>query len=631
MILQLLNIERYINENKLLEVKSYKIPFKSYDENGLWSEQIFGPLGSKTRSERFGYIDLKGRFIHPIVFNMLETVSDETSRIIKEKAKFIVRNHKYIEDINGETGISFLIRTLPEVKLASFCHSHKLENANYIDSHLNFILIDKFLVTPAANRDIDIHSNMNKREMEEINNLYIKLIVYVQQLIGIPDLDAITNKKIQLQLNALISYIKKTKLTGKKGLFRGTMLKKSMDYSTRLVLTNDPNIKLGTIGLPWHTLVAIFEPFVMHYLFKKEQNLEIKLNLQSYTNSEDFNYNNFSKFVKDLVVNPDIVPLNIKSGLISVLNQFLPEQIVMCKRDPVVQRKSWFSAVPVITEGRVAYVNSMDLGPLGGDCVKGFIVTFVKNHKDLYMQRIESIDTFYKNHNLSLIEKRIVNGKEIYDFLVNDEIYSLGMNEKNGRLQYSRIQRWSVHNNIKLNQMLINDIPIIISKDNSCFVYNELDSAYEKLSVSDVNNNANYSFIKVDFELDGLLNKKYRTSKVNSTNVHFIKEYVNTNKVHIKINETEIETTEDKVGYDLTMADSYVRSFLHTSMILQCNSDGDTVAVLPVFTNEAKEEIKNKMDPTKNKSKWKDLSSYNGVMYSPSLDAISTIYSATLQ
>jgi hypothetical protein len=65
----------------------------------------------------------------------------------------------------------------------------------------------------------------------------------------------------------------------------------------------------------------------------------------------------------------------------------------------------------------------MDLGPLGGDCVKGFIVTFVKNHKDLYMQRIESIDTFYKNHNLSLIEKRVVNGKEIYDFSVNDEIY----------------------------------------------------------------------------------------------------------------------------------------------------------------------------------------------------------------
>jgi len=631
MILQLLNIERYINENKLLEVKSYKIPFKSYDENGLWSEQIFGPLGSKTRSERFGYIDLKGSFIHPIVFNMLETVSDETSRIIKEKSKFIVRDYKYIEDINGETGISFLIRTLPEVKLSSFCHSHKLENAKYIDSHLNFILIDKFLVTPASNRDIDIHSKINKIEMEEINNLYIKLIVYIQQLIGIPDLDAITNKKIQLQLNALVSHIKKIKLTGKKGLFRGTMLKKSMDYSTRLVLTNDPNIKLGTIGLPWHTLVAIFEPFVMHHLFKKEQNLEIKLNLQSYINSENFDYNNFSKFVKDLIVNPDIVPLNIKSGLISVLNQFLPEQIVMCKRDPVVQRKSWFSAVPVITEGRVAYVNSMDLGPLGGDCVKGFIVTFVKNHKDLYMQRIESIDTFYKNHNLSLIEKRVVNGKEIYDFSVNDEIYSLGMNEKNGRLQYSRIQRWSVHNNIKLNQMLINDIPITISKDNSCFVYNELDSTYEKLSVSDVNNNANYSFIKVDFEFDGSLNKKYRALKINSTNVHFIKEYVNTNKVHIKINETEIETTEDKVGYDLTMADTHVRSFLHTSMILQCNSDGDTVAVLPVFTNEAKEEIKNKMDPTKNKSKWKDLSSYNGVVYSPSLDAISTIYSATLQ
>ena len=426
MFLQLLNIERFINENKLLEVKSYRIPFKSYDEDGLWSEVIFGPLGSKTRSERFGYIDLKNTFIHPIVFNMLETVSDETSRIIKEKGRYIVENKKYVEDVNGESGIDFLIRTLPEVKLTTFCHAHKRENADYIDSNLKYILINKFLVTPAANRDVNIFSGSGKLEVEEINNLYSKLLIFVQQLTEISEVDAIINKKIQLQLINIVSYIKKLKMTGKKGLFRGTMLKKSLDYTTRLVLTNDPDIDLGKIGLPWHTLVAIFEPFVVYHLFKKEQNLEVVMALQNYTKAEIFDYNEFSKFVKDLIVNPEIIPQNIKSGLISVLNQFLSDQVVMCKRDPVVQRKSWFSAVPVITEGRVAYVNSMDLGPLGGD------------------------------------------------------------------------------------------------------------------------------------------------------------------------------------------------------------SDGDTVAIFPVFTNEAKEEVRVKMNPTINKSKWKDLSSYSGVVYSPSLDAISTVYSATL-
>ena len=914
MFLQLLNIERFINENKLLEVKSYRIPFKSYDEDGLWSEVIFGPLGSKTRSERFGYIDLKNTFIHPIVFNMLETVSDETSRIIKEKGRFIVENKKYVEDINGESGIDFLIRTLPEVKLTTFCHSHKRENADYIDSNLKHILINKFLVTPAANRDVNIFSSSGKLEVEEINNLYSKLLIFIQQLTGIPEIDGIINKKIQLQLINLISHIKKIKMTGKKGLFRGTMLKKSLDYTTRLVLTNDPDIELGKIGLPWHTLVAIFEPFVVYHLFKKEQNLEIVMALQNYTKAETFDYNEFSKFVKDLIINPDIIPQNIKSALISVLNQFLPDQVVMCKRDPVVQRKSWFSATPVITEGRVAYVNSMDLGPLGGDCVKGNIITYTKE-KNRFIQHIESIDEFYKNHDLTLIEKRVINNVDIYDFLVNDEVYSVGMNEQNGTIQYSKIQRWSIHNNINLKNILINNTSITISENKSCYVYSKSEKVFKKLSISEVienesdllfikgsnlysDNKSAYEFIpfikdiditdneigwffglwlgdgyislsksepnlialtkkneyignewcniaskfvmtnifrnqetfkaeyglskksfiqdvnfaeemqakrwgfrdnnirkfifdnfgyycefktvpnwvnycnnefifglvaglidsdasidenkrkfelysnsktllanlsdilrfkfgissviktkkikynylgitisidnrdfweevsayvRNEFKYNKLINaidslagsrtsyyypkiiSKYLKSKnavqqFNKTSIttsfipleffkdavnneielnlfkyqdknqlYFIpankvkfEEYQNTNEVSIIIDDIKINTTENKIAYDLTMADEHLRSFLHSSMILQCNSDGDTVAVFPVFTNEAKEEVRVKMNPTINKSKWKDLSSYSGVVYSPSLDAISTVYSATL-
>lgn len=914
MFLQLLNIERFINENKLLEVKSYRIPFKSYDEDGLWSEVIFGPLGSKTRSERFGYIDLKNTFIHPIVFNMLETVSDETSRIIKEKGRFIVENKKYVEDINGESGIDFLIRTLPEIKLATFCHSHKKENAIYIDSNLKHILINKFLVTPAANRDVNIFSGSGKLEVEEINNLYSKLLIFIQQLTGIPEIDGMINKKIQLQLINLVNHIKKIKMTGKKGLFRGTMLKKSLDYTTRLVLTNDPDIELGKIGLPWHTLVAIFEPFVVYHLFKKEQNLEIVMALQNYTKAETFDYNEFSKFVKDLIINPDIIPQNIKSALISVLNQFLPDQVVMCKRDPVVQRKSWFSATPVITEGRVAYVNSMDLGPLGGDCVKGNIITYTKE-KNRFIQHIESIDEFYKNHDLTLIEKRVINNVDIYDFLVNDEVYSVGMNEQNGTIQYSKIQRWSIHNNINLKNILINNTSITISENKSCYVYSKSEKVFKKLSISEVienesdllfikgsnlysDNKSAYEFIpfikdiditdneigwffglwlgdgyislsksepnlialtkkneyignewcniaskfimtnifrnqetfkaeyglskksfiqdvnfaeemqakrwgfrdnnirkfifdnfgyycefktvpnwvnycnnefifglvaglidsdasidenkrkfelysnsktllanlsdilrfkfgissviktkkikynylgitisidnrdfweevsayvRNEFKYNKLINaidslagsrtsyyypkiiSKYLKSKnavqqFNKTSIttsfipleffkdavnneielnlfkyqdknqlYFIpankvkfEEYQNTNEVSIIIDDIKINTTENKIAYDLTMADEHVRSFLHSSMILQCNSDGDTVAVFPVFTNEAKEEVRTKMNPTINKSKWKDLSSYSGVVYSPSLDAISTVYSATL-
>jgi len=628
MLLQLLNIERFITENKLMEVKSFRIPFKKYDDDGLWSEVIFGPIGSKSRSEKFAYIDLKQTFIHPIVFDMIATISDETSKIVREKGRYIVKDGRYIEDAGGETGITFLINTFNDVKFSSFCHNHKKDSAQYIDDTKKFILINKFLVSPAANRDIDIYNfKGGKLEKEKINELYSKLIIYVQQLTRINELDNITVRKIQMELNDIVDYFKKVKMTGKKGLFRGTMLKKSMDYSTRLVLTNDSNIPMGYIGLPWHALVAIFEPFMIHHLFKKEQNLEVLLAVQSYTGQERTDYNGFSNFVKDLIKNPDIIPTNLKIGLSNVLNQFLSDSVVMCKRDPVVQRKSWFSATPIITEGRVAYVNSMDLGPLGGDCVKGNIITYTKNENDEYVQHIESIDTFYTNHDLSLIEKRIRNNIEIYDFLVNDEVYSIGMNESTGELQYSKIQRWSIHNNINLVNMFINNTIVTVSENNSCYVYDKSTSNYKKLSMSDIINN-NYEFIKINFAFDGSLNKIPWISKINSTKVIF-KDYNNTNIVNIKIGDIVIQSTEDKIAYDLTMDDEHVRSFLHSSMILQCNSDGDTVAVLPVFTNEAKEEVRQKLNPTINKSKWKDIASYSGVIYKPSLDAISAIYSAT--
>lgn len=425
MLLQLLNIESFVERNKISEIKTYKIPSKVYDDDGLWSESIFGPIGSKSRNTNFGYIDLKTTAFHPIVLNLIKTVSTETSQILNEKNKFIVQNKRLVSDPNGETGVSFLISVFNDIDLRLFCHAHKKKAADYLEKYKNVILINKFLVTPAGLRDVDIYNKNKRIVIEEINSHYTKLLIYINQLIGIRDVDYITIKKIQNQLYAIVDYIKKNKMTGKKGLFRGAMLRKSLDYSARLVLTNSPNIKFGEIGLPWHTLVIIFEPFVIHYLFKKEENINVLLSLKDYLKNPNLDENGFSSFSKDLILNPDIIPDQIKTNLISILDQFLSNQVVMCKRDPVVQRKSWFSATPVITEGRVAYVNSLDLSPIGGD------------------------------------------------------------------------------------------------------------------------------------------------------------------------------------------------------------SDGDTVAVLPIFTNEAKEEVKAKLNPLNTKSKWKDISSYSGTIYAPSLDAIATIYTAT--
>lgn len=630
MFLQLLNINKFIDENKLMEVKSYRIPSKTYDEDGLWSEVIFGPIGSKTRSERFGYVDLKRTFIHPTVFDMITTVSDETSKIVRDKGGFIVENKKYVEDAAGETGIDFLIRTAKDVNYKLFCHKHKVDHAKYLEEYKSHILIDKFLVQPAFNRDIDIYNKKSRMVIDEINDYYSKLIIYISQLTGIDEIDNITIRKIQLQLNAIVDFIKKDKMTGKKGLFKGTMLRKSLDYSSRLVLTNSPDIELGTVGLPWHTLVALFEPFVIYHLFKKSENESIIKLLETYTANENFDQHSFNKFTKDIITNPEVVPNEVKNGIISILHQFLDNQIVMCKRDPVVQRKSWFAAKPIITEGRVAYVNSVDLGPIGGDCLKGNVITYTKNENGGFVKNVESIDYFYKNHKLEFIESRITGNIQVYDFLVLDDIYSIGINENTETIEYCKIDRWSIHTNLNLYNMIVHDketdttSTIIISETNSCYVYNAgmNKCIFEKLSVKEVMDDYLLFFTKLNY----FSNKSI--SYIPNTNVKFTP-YENKNQVTINIGNLHLNIQDDKIAYDFTIADDGIRSFLHESNIFQCNSDGDTLAIIPIFTNEAKEEVNAKMNPLNNKSKWRDLASYNELIYGPSLDAVATIYNAT--
>lgn len=617
MQLQLLDFDKFIQANKVMRVKSYKLPSTSYDEDGLWSESIFGQQGSRARMSRFGYIDLKNKFIHPALFKMISTVSEQTSKIIRNKGFYIVEDGKYVESSDGKTGTEFLIESIPAVKFTKFCHKHKKEIATYLDK--TEILIDKFLVQPAGLRDIDIYDQKSRRNVDEINSLYTKLLIYIEQLTDVPELDEITNKKIQIQLNTIYEYMQDNRLKGKKGLFRGTMLMKTLDYTSRLVLTNDPDVPLGKIGLPWHTLSAIYEPFMIHYIFKRNNDTETIDILKNYTNNDKLDHMSFSKLNREITNNPDAVPEDIKSIFVDTLEQFLPDQTVMVKRDPVQQRNNWFSATPIIMDGRVAYVNSLDLGPIGGDCIKGNVITYTKNKNGNYIQHIESIDEFYKNHKLKYINTHTNSfGVDVYNFLVLDEIYSLGIGESSETLEYSKISKWSIHDNVSMSKMKHGNDEIIISNTKSCYVYDNYEFTFKKLNINELNNSVKF--------LKRLTNKYYEY--ISLENIQF-EEYIDKDKVTIKFGDIEITNRQDRIAYDFTMLEQDIRSFSHESGFIQCNSDGDTVGIYPVFTKEAKEEVAKKMNASTNKNKWISPLSYGNIIYEPTLDAISSVYNAT--
>lgn len=364
MKLQLLDIEKIIQKNNYREVKNARLLGKGFDPESLWSVEIFGNLGSRDRKNRFGYIQLNTELIHPVVFNMLKVSSESISKIVDKKANFIVSDKQYIEDVNGETGLAFLIRTLKDISIIKTCKKEKKDSAAFLEKNKNLILINKFLVIPAGYRDLDITKRDAMQVTSEVNNYYKDVMYINSQLTGEESLDNILIEKLQLALNRVVNWMQ-SQLKGKKGLMRGSMLKKRMDYSSRLVVSTSQEIPLGHIGIPFHTALAIYEPLFTHYVYKKDP--AILEDIKNFLQKPDLDFNTFLKFINDFTVHPQILPEDLKVKLEHIANQIIKGQTILFKRDPVNRRNNWSASTPIITEGRVCVVNALEIQPLEGD------------------------------------------------------------------------------------------------------------------------------------------------------------------------------------------------------------------------------------------------------------------------
>jgi DNA-directed RNA polymerase subunit beta' len=65
-------------------------------------------------------------------------------------------------------------------------------------------------------------------------------------------------------------------LKGKRGLFRGNLLGKRVDYSGRSVIVVGPTLQLDECGLPKHMALELFKPFIISGLLKRELSFNIR-------------------------------------------------------------------------------------------------------------------------------------------------------------------------------------------------------------------------------------------------------------------------------------------------------------------------------------------------------------------
>lgn len=156
MKLDIFNINTFVEVNKCKEVTNHFILDSSGlpDKDGLFSLDIFGRYGSPDRKNNFGYINLKRKFFHPLIYNIIQKMYTNLPLVLSGDKYVRLDNNGVIvneeDKSKGFTGIDFFINNWSKINwngINSKARVKKEELLSMID--IKEVFIEKWLVIPA--------------------------------------------------------------------------------------------------------------------------------------------------------------------------------------------------------------------------------------------------------------------------------------------------------------------------------------------------------------------------------------------------------------------------------------------------------------------------------------------------
>ena len=296
-----LDFEKFIKVNRLQEVtnpimlESGNIPTL----DGLFSTEIFG-ISTSDRKENFAYIDLHLKFLNPKVFLTLKRLNRNFEAVVYGTKKFVIKDGILeVDNEHGSTGLKWLYANWEKFNFPKNDSEQRGERIDLLTIHKkDVIFTSKFLVIPAFYRDINLKSAEKNPRVPEINDLYSKIIRNVATIVDATNmesvLEAMTGKVQQLLVD--IYNLLKEKIQGKNGYIRKYLMGKTVDYSSRVVITACPytanhwkqqECNFYQSGIPLSHCCSQFTPFILHWV-----NAWFKRNLENNENSYPFKKTN---------------------------------------------------------------------------------------------------------------------------------------------------------------------------------------------------------------------------------------------------------------------------------------------------------------------------------------------------
>lgn len=342
----LFNIELLIlNDNNsalkyFKEVKTgaiFEVGTKLFHKDGLFSTDIFGPIGSNVRNEREAIIDLKLPVLHPLIYEIVISLNSKIEKI--SSGKMYAKFNKNIGDFElssrsegGETGLSFVLEHIDEIKFVETNSTERKYKIELCKRYFNSeSLITKWVVIPAGIRDY-VEDKKGTPTEDEINNIYRKILTSTSMLrinnLSKDDvrlLDPI-RFRIQRTLVEVYEYIK-TLVDGKSKFIQSKFVKRATMYGTRNVLTPSPakildltdknNLRSNhtTVGL--YQYIKAITPITINLILSKFLN---KIFSSNSNNAYLVNKDTYTSFITE-------IPIRVRDkwltfdGLIEIMNK----------------------------------------------------------------------------------------------------------------------------------------------------------------------------------------------------------------------------------------------------------------------------------------------------------------------
>jgi len=266
------------NSRMLKEVKKptiFEPNTQVFDKEGLFSTEIFGPVGSTMRKVLPGYIDLGVSVIHPEIYDSISQLGSIYASIMsgEQRVRYnkITRNFDPVTDEEeGQTGYKYFLDHYFAGKISFMENdsSKRQYNLKIVENGMDVTkTITKMIVLPAGLRDYTINKS-GRGEEDEVNTLYRKVLA-ITSMVKNTTLDddnlALLDPmrfRLQMAFNEIYNHFADL-MDGKNKFLQSKFSKRAIMFGTRNVITSTPNyitdLKSPTKTGVNHTIVGIYQ------------------------------------------------------------------------------------------------------------------------------------------------------------------------------------------------------------------------------------------------------------------------------------------------------------------------------------------------------------------------------------